>query len=122
MNKRNKYIFLYALLYALVTTIILTIFWIKNTPWFLIGFITNIISFLILIQLEKNHKDIRKDQILTNQIIRSIVNFLGVFTVYILNRTQEEALIYAFMATALGFLSIKIGIYTYKLVHREKEV
>ncbi|NLK12554.1 MAG: hypothetical protein GX312_03075 [Candidatus Phytoplasma sp.] len=121
-SKRNKYIILYGNIYALITLLLLTIFWFKNTPWFLIGYATNLLSFLILIRLEKNPTQLRKDQIFTNMITRTVINFAGIFTVFMLNKQDKDQLVYAFICAALGFVTIKVGIYTYRLIHKEKEV
>ncbi|CCV64817.1 hypothetical protein BN85412400 [Alteracholeplasma palmae J233] len=91
------------------------------TLWFLISVFANIINFFILTLLEKTPEKITNKKMLINILIRNSINIVVLLLILLINRNNQTLLLKSYIASAVGFLSIKVGIYIYKAFYREKE-
>ncbi|WP_045959838.1 hypothetical protein [Acholeplasma palmae] len=121
MKKRNQLIFRFAIIYAGILLVPILIFVREITLWFLISVFANIINFFILTLLEKTPEKITNKKMLINILIRNSINIVVLLLILLINRNNQTLLLKSYIASAVGFLSIKVGIYIYKAFYREKE-
>lgn len=115
MNLKKSY--LYALPLVIVVSIVLLIWFLPLTLWYLASVLISMINYALLINIENYHQVNQKNVLLT-LLIRYLIYAGLLFLIVYLARPQAN-FIGIMIVTAIGISTMKLAAVANKLIHKE---